>query len=293
MKDLFVRRLANFICLAAFLAGGLVACQRKNEAGTASSPTPTASTVTSLAAAPTSNTLVSTPPIAPAITGSVTPALVNQNPDSITRFLHYPRDPEASKMDAAVQFFCEITENGEVESTHALVGNNDAFNEAVQTALDWGRFTPATVNGKAVREYLGGTVLFLHENGEEVIVISLATFDRDRVGKMQNYIQPQLVGGLRHTLEKVISGLTKGILVAGTRGSNRQCRREGNCYRHHRDLRKSKRQRPRELARQRGQAGAVHAGLRKWQASRRRDQCRRRLHPVLSAPVAPEARQPA
>jgi hypothetical protein len=215
MKDLFVRRLANFICLAAFLAGGLVACQRKNEAGAASSPTPTASTVTSLAAAPTSNTLVSTPPIAPAITGSVTPALVNQNPDSITRFLHYPRDPEASKMDAAVQFFCEITENGEVESTHALVGNNDAFNEAVQTALDWGRFTPATVNGKAVREYLGGTVLFLHENGEEVIVISLATFDRDRVGKMQNYIQPQLVGGLRHTLEKVLSGLTKGILVAG------------------------------------------------------------------------------
>jgi hypothetical protein len=215
MKDLFVRRLANFICLAAFLAGGLVACQRKNEAGTASSPTPTASTVTSLAAAPTSNTLVNTPPIAPAITGSVTPALVNQNPDSITRFLHYPRDPEASKMDAAVQFFCEITENGEVESTHALVGNNDAFNEAVQTALDWGRFTPATVNGKAVREYLGGTVLFLHENGEEVIVISLATFDRDRVGKMQNYIQPQLVGGLRHTLEKVLSGLTKGILVAG------------------------------------------------------------------------------
>jgi hypothetical protein len=58
-------------------------------------------------------------------------------------------------------------------------------------------------------------VLFLHENGEEVIVISLATFDRDRVGKMQNYIQPQLVGGLRHTLEKVLSGLTKGILVAG------------------------------------------------------------------------------
>jgi hypothetical protein len=215
MKDLFVRRLANSICLAALLAGGLVACQRKNEAVAAPSPTPNAGTVTSLAAAPTSNTPVSTPPIAPAITGSVTPALVNQNPDSITRFLHYPRDPEASKMDAAVQFFCEITENGEVESTHALVGNNDAFNEAVQTALDWGRFTPATVNGKAVREYLGGTVLFLHENGEEVIVISLATFDRDRVGKMQNYIQPQLVGGLRHTLEKVISGLTKGILVAG------------------------------------------------------------------------------
>jgi hypothetical protein len=211
MKDFLVRRLAKFICLAALLGVGLVACQRKNEAGAAPSPTPTASAGTARAAAPTSNT----PATAPAITGSVTPALVNQNPDSITRYLHYPRDPEASKMDAAVQFFCEITENGEVESTHALVGNNEAFNEAVQTALDWGRFTPATVNGKAVREYLGGTVLFLHQNGEEVIVISLATYDRDRVGKMQNYIQPQLVGGLRHTLEKAISGLTKGILVAG------------------------------------------------------------------------------
>ena len=46
---------------------------------------------------------------------------------------------------------------------------------AVQTALDWGRFTPATVNGKPVRVYLGGTVLFIHQNGEPVIVVSLAT----------------------------------------------------------------------------------------------------------------------
>jgi hypothetical protein len=66
-----------------------------------------------------------------------------------------------------------------------------------------------------VRVYLGGTVLFIHQNGEPVIVVSLATHDRDRVGKLANYIQPQLVGGLRHTMEKAISSLTQGVLVPG------------------------------------------------------------------------------
>ena len=56
---------------------------------------------------------------------------------------------------------------------------------------------------------------FIHQNGEPVIVVSLATHDRDRVGKLANYIQPQLVGGLRHTMEKAISSLTQGVLVSG------------------------------------------------------------------------------
>ena len=152
---------------------------------------------------------------APPIAGPVTPALVSQGPDSITHYLHYPKDADAAKLDGAVQFYCDITETGIVETTHALVANDDKFKRAVQTALDWGRFTPATVNGEPVRVYLGGTVLFIHQNGEPVIVVSLATYDRDRVGKLANYIQPQLVGGLRHALEKAISSLTQGILVGG------------------------------------------------------------------------------
>ncbi|MDQ3200316.1 MAG: energy transducer TonB, partial [Verrucomicrobiota bacterium] len=157
----------------------------------------------------------SLPQPAPAITGPVTPAIVNQGADSITHYLHYPKATAAEKMDGAVQFYCDLLENGSVESIHALVANNDVFKNAVQTALDWGRFTPATVNGQPVRVYVGGTVLFLHQNGEPVIVVSLATHDRDRVGKLTNYIQPQLIGGLRHTLQKAISSLTKGILVGG------------------------------------------------------------------------------
>jgi len=181
-----------------------MACQKKSEPAGAASPAP-------------SQSASGLPPFQPAppITGPVTPALVSQDADSITHYLHYPKDADAAKLDGAVQFYCDITEAGIVETTHALVANNVAFKRAVQTALDWGRFTPATVNGEPVRVYLGGTVLFIHQNGEPVIVVSLATHDRDRVGKLANYIQPQLVGGLRHTMEKAISSLTQGVLIPG------------------------------------------------------------------------------
>ena len=202
MECISVRRLANIFL--ALLLGASTACQKKAQTAGAASPAPSQ----------TASGLPSFPP-APAITGPVTPALVSQDADSIAHFLHYPKEANAVKLDGAVQFYCDITESGLVETTHALVANNNAFKRAVQTALDWGRFTPATVNGEAVPVYLGGTVLFFHQNGEPVIIVSLATYDRDRVGKLTNYIQPQLVGGLRHTLDKAISSLAQGILVSG------------------------------------------------------------------------------
>ena len=53
---------------------------------------------------------------------------------------------------------------------------------------------------KPVAVYLGGTVLFMHQDGEPVILVSLATAERERVGKLANYIQPQLIGGLADRL---------------------------------------------------------------------------------------------
>ena len=127
----------------------------------------------------------------------------------------FPEDAAAANTDGAVQFYCDVTEEGIVETVHALVADKNIFRAAVQSALDWGRFTPATVNGVATRVYLAGTVLFIHQNGEPVIVVSLATQDRDRVGKLANYVQPQLVGGLRLTLQKEIASLTQAVLVSG------------------------------------------------------------------------------
>jgi hypothetical protein len=196
MENISVRRPANLILVLALVWGGFAACHRKTETAAPASPLPSASGV-------------------PRITGPVTPALVKQEADSITHYLHFPKDAEAAKLDGAVQFYCDLNEDGIVETTHALVANNGAFKSAVQTALDWGRFTPATAGGKPVRVYLGGTVLFIHQNGEPVIVVSLATHDRERVGKLANYIQPQLIGGLRHTLEQALSSLNQGILVSG------------------------------------------------------------------------------
>jgi hypothetical protein len=202
MEKFSVRRLATPLFSLVVLLGASTACQKKTETAAPATPAPSTAPGQALETAP-------------AITGPITPALVQQGPDSITHYLHFPKDPAVAKIDGAVQFFCDITESGIVETIHALVANNDAFKNAVQMALDWGRFTPATVDGKAVRTYIAGTVLFLHQKGEEVIVVSLATHDRERVGKMANYIQPQLVGGLRHALEKQINSLTQGILVAG------------------------------------------------------------------------------
>jgi hypothetical protein len=205
MENFSARRLA--LLLGCWLFAMTPACQRKADKPTSAiSPTPSRS----------ARQVAEVNAVAPPITGPITPAIVDQQaPDSIAAYLHFPKDPQTAKLDSAVQFYCDITETGTVETTHALVGKNEAFKDAVQKALDWGRFTPATVNGKPVRVYVGGTVLFLHQNGEEVIVVSLATHDRERVSKFENYIQPQLVGGLRHSLEEEIAKLTKGILVAG------------------------------------------------------------------------------
>jgi outer membrane biosynthesis protein TonB len=199
MEKISVRRLANLFLALALGFSGFTACQKKSETAAPASPASGSSQAEA----------------APPITGPVTPALVKQEADSITHYLHYPKEAEAAKLDGAVQFYCDITEDGVAETAHALVANNDVFKNAVQTALDWGRFTPATVDGKPVRVYLGGTVLFIQQNGEPLIVVSLATHDRDRVGKLANYIQPQLVGGLRHTLERAISSLSKGVLMSG------------------------------------------------------------------------------
>ena len=201
MEKFSVRRLALFalvLCLAS-------ACKKKTETAAPASPPPSATASASPAAGQ----------VAPAITGPVTPALVNQDSDSITHYLHFPKAAAAAKLDGVVQFYCDLLANGSVETVHALVANNDVFKGAVQEALDWGHFTPATVNGQPVRVYIGGTVLFVHQGDQDLIVVSLATHDRDRVGKLENYIQPQLIGGLRQLLQKEISSLTQGILISG------------------------------------------------------------------------------
>lgn len=201
MEKISARRLANFVLMLALLCGAFAACGKKSE--TAAPATPSAPDAGSSVQA------------APPISGPVTPALVKEEAGSITQYLHFPKAAAAVQLDGAVQFYCDITEDGNVETIHALVANDPRFKTAVQTALDWGRFTPATVNGKPVRVYLGGTVLFFHQDGKPVIVVSLATHDRDRVGKLANYIQPQLIGGLRRPLQAAISSLTQGILVSG------------------------------------------------------------------------------
>jgi len=202
MEILSVRRSANLLLVLALL-GGLAACQKKTAPAVAT-PTPTPVQT----ASPTPD--LSTP--APPIAGAIAPALVSEGSDSITQYLHFPNDTEATKADGAVQFFCDINEEGIVVAVHALVGTSDDYKAAVQTALDWGHFTPATIDHKPVPVYIGGTILFLHEKDEKRIVVSLATQNRDRVRKMTNYIEPQLVGGLRHAVQNASATFISDLL---------------------------------------------------------------------------------
>ena len=130
----------------------------------------------------------------------VEPATVGREEGSFANYLHFPRDPDAATTETAVQFYCDVSAEGLVTTRYALIGTLPAFKAAVQSALDWGRFNPAKVDGKPVPVYLGGTVLFMRQDGKPVIVVSLATAERERVGRLANYIQPQLIGGLSDRL---------------------------------------------------------------------------------------------
>jgi Gram-negative bacterial TonB protein C-terminal len=136
------------------------------------------------------------------MTGAALPAIVGRGEGSFANYVHFPKDPAMANLEGAVQFYCDIAEDGTVATTYAVASNQIALSAAVQSALDWGKFQPAMRGGKPVPVYLGGTVLFFHQDSRPTIAISLATYDRERVGKLTNYIQPQLIGGLRPLLEK-------------------------------------------------------------------------------------------
>lgn len=159
------------------------------------------------------NNVVPTPTPASPLTGKVTPVTVTQDAGSVASYLHYPEQQTAQ--NSIVQFYCDITENGIVASTYGLVGKDAAFRTAVQSALDWGRFAPATVDGHAISAYIGGTVIFGHKDNKPVIVVTLTTYDHERIEKFADYIQPQLVGGLRPQIEKVMRNIAQGIPAAG------------------------------------------------------------------------------
>ncbi|MBA2586811.1 MAG: hypothetical protein H0U99_10060 [Chthoniobacterales bacterium] len=154
-------------------------------------------------------------PTAIPFSGPLQPASVGSGRDSFTGRLHFPHNTPASEADAAAQFYCDVSATGDVEWTYRVVAKEEEFRLAVQSALDWGRFKPATTAGKPVAAYVAGTVLFLHRNGEALIVVSLATQDRERVGRLANYIQPQLVGGLRRRLEEARAALPYGLVTDG------------------------------------------------------------------------------
>ncbi|HEY5036379.1 MAG TPA: hypothetical protein VII74_04530 [Chthoniobacterales bacterium] len=203
VKSLLLRAaIPLFVIAFSFALNG---CEKK-ETTTTATPIPSPSPSATVAVFP-------TPTPAPPLTGSFRPASVLQTEESIAHYLHFPEGE--SDHDSVAQFYCDISEEGVVEATYGVIGKDTPFRTAVQSALDWGHFAPAMVNGHAVAAYLGGTVVFAHQNGAPVVGVILATYGDERIRKMANFVQPQLIGGLRPEIEKLFRRIPQGIPPGG------------------------------------------------------------------------------
>jgi TonB family protein len=146
------------------------------------------------------------------------PARVVPGPNSVAAALHYPAKAKASRRQAALTFYCQVQPNGQaIDIEVPFAGNKKEFAAAVEDALRRGRFKPATIDGQPVSVVTGGTVLFLFHGNHPQIVVSLATADQEKIARLEDYVQPQLIGTATDIRRKISnSGTTLGAMnVAG------------------------------------------------------------------------------
>jgi hypothetical protein len=149
------------------------------------------------------------------------PAVIGGGADSVAAKLHYPPKERDSKTDAVVVFFCEVAANGKAKNirTYWNQGYN-RFGDAVEKALNQGRFIPAMVGGKPTPVLIGGTVFFVACGDRSTVVISMATADKQKAAAMQNYIQPQMIGSDADFRRKLIdTARAQTVLVNDARAN--------------------------------------------------------------------------
>jgi hypothetical protein len=123
------------------------------------------------------------------------PAVIGGGADSVAAKLHYPPKERDSKSEAAVVFFCEVAANGRAKNIRTYWNKGcNLFGDAVEKALNQGRFVPAMVGGKPTPVLIGATVFFLAGGDRPTVVISMAAADKQKAVAMRNYIQPQMIG---------------------------------------------------------------------------------------------------
>src|SRR3954470_5632840 len=121
------------------------------------------------------------------------PAMVGSGPDSLAAHLHFPSSAQAERKRAAVRFYCEIGTDGMPRQIELSGKAGREFTAMVQQALRQARFEPALANGKAASVIVGGTVLFLFHRNQPHVIVSLSTAEPEKIARMSNYIQPQLI----------------------------------------------------------------------------------------------------
>jgi|tagenome__1003787_1003787.scaffolds.fasta_scaffold20979480_3 hypothetical protein len=131
--------------------------------------------------------------------------MVGSGRDSVASHLHFPPSARAARKQAAVTFYCEIGSDGRARQIKLGGKAGRGFTAMVSDALRQGRFEPAVLDGKPVPVLVGGTVLFMFHRDQPLVIVSLSTTDTDKIARMANYIQPQMITSsaeLRRTIDR-------------------------------------------------------------------------------------------
>lgn len=122
--------------------------------------------------------------------------MIGEGRESLKEKIDYPRSALKSGAHGVVTFDCDVARNGKasmVAITRATP-NGEEFVRVARAALKACQFQPAMMDGKPVKVWVSGAILFSIRDGKPLIHLFLNS-DDERLKASRNYIAPQLIGG--------------------------------------------------------------------------------------------------
>jgi len=124
------------------------------------------------------------------------PAMIGEGPESLKEKIDYPQSALKAGTNALVTFSCDVEQNGKASRVAIVRATPDSedFIRVARDALKECRFQPATVDGKPVKVWVTGAIIFRIRDGKPLIHLYLHS-DDETLKTGGNYITAQLIGG--------------------------------------------------------------------------------------------------
>jgi TonB family protein len=124
------------------------------------------------------------------------PAMIGEGPESLKEKIDYPQSALKSGTNALVTFSCDVERNGKASwvAIDRATPDSEDFIRVARDALKACRFQPARVDGKPVKVWVTGAIVFRIRDGKPLIHLYLSS-DDENLKAGRNHITPQLIGG--------------------------------------------------------------------------------------------------